>query len=147
MKMNSKSFAYKSLFYLFLVPVFFLASCSKDEDDPENFNKDHSLNKKSVGYSAHDLLSADKYKSVIVEMQYVQGFEPTQTAVMSRLPGPGFRQSRRRRMGHTPEPPTGVSQPGFAVPSTRRTPSPRQEAPPPHDRTEARPGSASPPKA
>ena len=81
MKMNSKSFAFKSLFYLFLVPVFFLASCSKDEDDLENFNKDHSLNKKSVGYSAHDLLSADKFKSVIVEMQYVQGFEPTQAAV------------------------------------------------------------------
>ena len=74
-------FKLKKLLPLLLLPLFFLASCSKDKDDPENFNKDRSLNKKSVGFSAHDLLSADNFKSVVVEMQYMQGFEPTQAAV------------------------------------------------------------------
>jgi hypothetical protein len=83
MNNSIKFLSFRKLLPLLFLPLFFLASCSKDEDDPENFNKDHSLNKKSVGYSAHDLLSADKYKSVIVEIQYVQGFEPTQAAVNS----------------------------------------------------------------
>ena len=74
-------FKLKKLLPLLLLPLFFLASCSKDKDDPENFNKDRSLNKKGVGFSAHDLLSADNFKSVVVEMQYMQGFEPTQAAV------------------------------------------------------------------
>ena len=54
-------FKLKKLLPLLLLPLFFLASCSKDKDDPENFNKDRSLNKKSVGFSAHDLLSADNF--------------------------------------------------------------------------------------
>lgn len=74
-------FTRRRLLPLFLLPLFLLAACSKDEDDPENFNKDRNLNKKGVGFSAHDLLAADKYKSVVVEIQYVQGFEPTAAAV------------------------------------------------------------------
>ena len=34
----------------------------------------------SVGASAHDLLSADKYQSVVIEIQAMQGFEPTAQA-------------------------------------------------------------------
>ena len=72
---------FRKLLPLLFLPFFILASCSKDDDDPGNFNKDHSLNKKSVGSSAHDLLSADKFKKVIVEIQYMQDFEPTQAAI------------------------------------------------------------------
>src|SRR5687767_11309309 len=72
---------FRKLLPLLFLPFFILASCSKDDDDPENFNKNRSLNKQSVGSSAHDLLSADKYQRVIVEIQYMQGFEPTQAAV------------------------------------------------------------------
>ena len=81
MKNNLNNLNFRKLLPLLFLPLFFFASCSKDEDDPDNFNKDHALNKQNVGYSAHDLLSADKNKSVIVEIQYIQGFEPTQAAV------------------------------------------------------------------
>jgi predicted Zn-dependent protease len=74
----------KSLLLYLLLPATLLVSCSKDKDDPENFNKNHSLNMQSVGASAHDLLSADKYKKVVLEIQYVQGFEP-QSATVNNL--------------------------------------------------------------
>lgn len=44
-------------------------------------NPDGILNKKSVGASARDLLSAENYSKIIVEVQYAQGFAPTQTAI------------------------------------------------------------------
>jgi predicted Zn-dependent protease len=74
----------KTALFYFLLPLFVLVACSKDKDDPKNFNKDRSLNKKNVGASAHDLLSADKYKKVVLEVQFVQGFEP-QNATINNL--------------------------------------------------------------
>lgn len=74
----------KALLFLLLLPATLLVSCSKDDDDPKNFNKDRSLNLKNVGASAHDLLAADKFKKVILEIQFVQGFEP-QNATVNNL--------------------------------------------------------------
>ncbi|KAA9331217.1 hypothetical protein [Adhaeribacter soli] len=71
------------LFYI-LLPALLLSGCGNDDDDPKNFNKDRLLNKKNVGASARDLLSADKFKKVILEIQYVQGFEP-QNATVNNL--------------------------------------------------------------
>lgn len=75
-------FCFRKLLPLLFLPFFILASCSKDEDaDPKNFNRDGVLNKQAVGSSAHDLLSADKFQKVIVEIQFMQGFEPTPAAI------------------------------------------------------------------
>ncbi len=82
MSTNLKFPGLRVAFFLYLIPLFFLASCSKDdESDPSDFNRNRALNKQRVGDSAHDLLSADKFKRVIVEIQYVQGFEPAAAAV------------------------------------------------------------------
>ncbi|WP_461489848.1 peptidase [Pontibacter sp. HJ8] len=62
-----------------LLPALVLSSCDKDSD--EDANPSHVLNKKAVGESARDLLSAEKYSKVVVELQYAQGFEPTAAAV------------------------------------------------------------------
>jgi hypothetical protein len=37
--------------------------------------------KKATGSSSHDLLSGDIYKSMVIELVYVQGFEPSATAI------------------------------------------------------------------
>jgi hypothetical protein len=68
----------------FVLPLVFLAGCSDDNDGAnpkEDFNPNGILNKKNVGESARDLLSAENFTKVIIEVQYAQGFEPTATAV------------------------------------------------------------------
>jgi hypothetical protein len=39
--------------------------------------------RRGVGASAHDLLSSDRFKSLLVEIQYVQGYAPTQASLDS----------------------------------------------------------------
>lgn len=72
----------KALFALFSALVV-LASCEeKQELSPnEAFNPNHILNKDVVGKSARDLLSAEKFPKVILEIQSAQGYEPTPAAV------------------------------------------------------------------
>jgi hypothetical protein len=77
----------------FLFISFFSWSCSKNDQQAANFS--YSTDQ-SVGYSAHDLLSADKFSSLKVEIQYMSGFQPDQTAINnlssflnSRLNKPG----------------------------------------------------------
>jgi hypothetical protein len=58
-------------------------SCSK-EDSTDTIAVDGnpiSNNKKATGSSSHDLLSGDIYKSMVIELVYVQGFEPSATAI------------------------------------------------------------------
>lgn len=60
-----------------------LVSCSK-EDSKDSTSVDGfsiSNNKKATGSSAHDLLSGDTYKSMVIEVVYVQGYEPSTTAI------------------------------------------------------------------
>ena len=74
---------FKSSILYLLLPAFILAGCEKDGDgdgEPE-FNRNGVLNKKNVGESARDLLSAENFNKVIVEIQYAQGFQPTATAI------------------------------------------------------------------
>lgn len=53
-----------------------LISCKKDSDI--KVTKNH---KQAVGTSANDLLSDKNYESLLVEIQYVEGYKPTQTAI------------------------------------------------------------------
>jgi hypothetical protein len=71
-------------------------SCSK-EDSTDTIAVDGnpiSNNKKSNGSSSHDLLSGDIYKSMVIELVYVQGFEPSATAINN------FTLNARSNKGH-----------------------------------------------
>src|SRR5690606_11259953 len=62
--------------------VLLFMACSKDED--LNIDQDYidkSQNQKVTGSSAHDLLSDERYKSMLIELVYVQGQEPSQSSV------------------------------------------------------------------
>jgi hypothetical protein len=62
--------------------VLVFMACSKDED--LNIDENHIdkwLNQKITGSSSHDLLSDDRYKSMLIELVYVQGQKPSQSSV------------------------------------------------------------------
>ncbi|MGK0254861.1 MAG: hypothetical protein ACI9OE_002376 [Mariniflexile sp.] len=68
----------------FLLVLIFLVSCSKDDaSETNNVNtvNTKSANQKATGSSSNDLLSDTKFKSMIIELVYVEGFEPTQNSI------------------------------------------------------------------
>lgn len=64
----------KFVFVSFL--IFLPYSCKKDSD--RRIKKYH---RQEVGYSAHDILSDEDYKSITIEIIYMTGFRPTDEAV------------------------------------------------------------------
>ncbi len=72
----------KRLAALYIPVCFFiiLNSCSK-KDDISGLPVGNTANTKAVGASANDLLSASKYSSVIIEIQYMPGYQPNAAAI------------------------------------------------------------------
>lgn len=61
-----------------LTSLLILLSIGCKKDSNYKIKRNH---RKSVGESAHHLLSNDKYEKLIVEIQYMTGYEPTSQAV------------------------------------------------------------------
>jgi hypothetical protein len=73
----------KKLIVLLTVVLLTITSCSK-EDDNSNLSSNGFVvtnNQKATGSSSRDILSDQKYKSMVIELVYVQGYEPTTAAV------------------------------------------------------------------
>lgn len=67
------------LFFSLLI-IFTVASCTPDESGKkEGINK--NTNRQSLGSSAADLLSDSKFTAMNIEIVYVNGYQPTQTAL------------------------------------------------------------------
>lgn len=67
-----------------LALIFFLSivvSCSKDEVTTTNDDTNKTANLQPTGSSSHDLLSDDTYTSMVIELVYVEGYQPTTTAI------------------------------------------------------------------
>jgi len=62
--------------------LFLLLGCQKnllvDDDDVSNTAAFHN---RSIGASANELLSASKFKSLVIEVQYMPGYAPDATAI------------------------------------------------------------------
>lgn len=65
---------------LLLLCLGLILSCSKD-DSNGNSGIVKALNKQNIGSSSNDLLSIKKYTSLIIELVYVEGSEPSQEAI------------------------------------------------------------------
>ncbi|GAA4290350.1 zinc metalloprotease [Aestuariibaculum suncheonense] len=64
---------------LLLTAALVFSSCTKDNSsNSTNFKIE---NQQATGSSAFDILSDDTYKSLIIELVYVEGFAPTSTAI------------------------------------------------------------------
>lgn len=68
---------------LLALALVLLVSCAKEDSANETSAEGNliSNNQKSTGSSANDLLSDAAFKSMVVEVVYVQGFEPSASAI------------------------------------------------------------------
>ncbi|MEO8240222.1 MAG: membrane metalloprotease [Flavobacterium sp.] len=57
-----------------------MLSCSR-QDDEAALNGSLTSNKKVTGSSSHDLLADDTFKSMVIEVVYVDGYEPSTAAI------------------------------------------------------------------
>lgn len=67
----------KKILAVIALSCLFLTSCSDSNSDTNS----KSANQKGLGTSAHDLLSEDKFDSMIIEVVYVEGYEPSAIAI------------------------------------------------------------------
>ncbi|MCX2679635.1 membrane metalloprotease [Galbibacter sp. EGI 63066] len=63
-----------------LLTFIFLVGCSKD-DDPQNTPNPIPSNRLSTGDSAADFLSDELFSSLVIEVVYVEGYQPSQQSL------------------------------------------------------------------
>lgn len=68
-------------FLLFLFAGLLIAGCNKTKDDYVNNPGASDFHNRAVGASANELLSASKYSSLKIEIQYMTGYPPDAAAV------------------------------------------------------------------
>ncbi|WP_242205940.1 membrane metalloprotease [Aestuariivivens insulae] len=62
--------------------LFIVSACTKDDSvNPDGSNVNVFNNRQSTGSSANAILSDNTFKSMAIELVYVEGYEPTQTTV------------------------------------------------------------------
>jgi len=72
----------KKIIAVLTISLFLIVSCSREDDPldiPETVNP--ITNKQATGSSSNDLLSDRKFKSMVVEVVYVAGFEPSAASI------------------------------------------------------------------
>jgi hypothetical protein len=102
--------------YLIIVLMWVLMSCSSDDSQNDPLDNTQA-NKLNVGASANDLLSDTTFSSLVVEVVYVEGFEPSQTAISNFV---SFLENRTFK-------PDGISVQKRAISSPGLTPYTNQE--------------------
>lgn len=96
----------KKIIAILTIGLFLFVSCSK-EDDISIDSVNPITNKQTTGSSSNDLLSDKKFKSMIIEVVYVTGFEPSATAINNFV---SFLEARTYK-------PNGISVIKRAIPS------------------------------
>ncbi|TXE09894.1 membrane metalloprotease [Seonamhaeicola algicola] len=85
--------------------------CTKD-DDAESTNTNNgvnkNLNRQETGSSANAILSSNTFKSLVIELVFIEGFEPTQTAINNLV---SF-------INNTSNKPNGITVQKRAIPAT-----------------------------
>ncbi|TDD97947.1 membrane metalloprotease [Flavobacterium cellulosilyticum] len=95
----------KKVIVVLIMGLVLFVSCSK-EDAVDSINP--VTNKQVTGSSSNDLLSEKKFTSMIIEVVYVQGFEPSATAITNFV---SFLNARTNK-------PNGITIVKRAIPST-----------------------------
>lgn len=68
--------------FIFCIAIsLFVSSCSKDDGPNGTDGNPMVANQQPTGSSSNDLLSDNRYKSMVIEMVYVEGFPPTSATI------------------------------------------------------------------
>lgn len=70
----------KKILAIVCIALLFIA-CSDDSKSNEVQPLNKSLNRQTTGSSSNNLLSDDEFTSIIIELVYIEGFEPTQESI------------------------------------------------------------------
>lgn len=105
-------------FILCVVICFFVSSCSKDDGSNGTDGNPMAANQQPTGSSSNDLLSDSRYKSMLIEIVYVEGFVPTQAAINNIV---NFLESRTFK-------PNGISVEMRSIASPQSSPYSSQDA-------------------
>lgn len=98
--------------------LFSVVSCSNDDESETITNVvNTTANKQQTGSSSNDLLSDRKFKSIVIEVVYVTGFEPSSTAINNFV---SFLTARTNK-------PEGISVVKRAIPSPGNAPYTNEE--------------------
>jgi hypothetical protein len=98
----------KTIFRMLTICLILFVSCSKEDSTDPPVPIDPVDNKQLTGSSSNDLLSDKKFTSMIVEVVYIAGFEPSETAINNFV---AFLYSRTYK-------PNGISITKRVIPST-----------------------------
>lgn len=98
----------KKIIIILIVVLALFISCSKEDNSINSSGTVTTANKKATGSSSNDLLSDKIFTSLVVEVVYVQGFEPSTTAINNLV---SFFTARTYK-------PNGISVLKRAIPST-----------------------------
>lgn len=105
-------------FKILIILIYFvtITSCSNEESTDNNNNSEENtittvLNRQSTGSSANDILSDNVFKSMIIEVVYVEGFEPTEDALNNFV---SFLENRTYK-------PDGITVEKRSIPSQNKT--------------------------
>lgn len=108
----------KKIIIIFTIGLLLVVSCSKDDDSVSNLGSVNPItNKQPTGSSSNDLLSDRKFKSLVIEVVYVSGFEPSSTAINNLVTFLGERINK----------PGGITVIKKVIPSPGKSPYSNQE--------------------
>lgn len=71
----------KKLSFALLLTLALFLGCSKENSDDNTQTVNRSANLMGPGDSANDILSDNKFKNMLIEIAYVKGYAPTETAI------------------------------------------------------------------
>ena len=91
--------------------LFTVVACTSDESSGGN-NNSTNANQQATGSSSNDLLSDDTFTSMLIELVYVEGFEPTPSAINNFV---AFLEARTYK-------PNGITVQTRAIPSPGNSP-------------------------
>ena len=97
----------KFTIYYLIIGLFLFMACSDNDSATAAPIDPTAANKQATGSSSNDLLSDENFKSMVIELVYVEGFEPSQPAINNFV---SFLQAQTFK-------PNGISVEKRAIPS------------------------------